>query len=152
MEQDQKELYLAAISGALALAMGDRNEDYNKGGIKLRDYWAMNGIRSPLQMVDMKLKRALSQVGTWDHSFEHRPVPKDIAQVAKMAESMIDLINYAAFVVCEAATLYKESQGFKGVDIEKQDTRILPGDGLRGFLEDAIERWHSGKTGGQRGV
>ncbi len=147
MEEDQKRIYLAAMAGALSLAMGDRNEDYNKGGVKLRDYWQMNGIRSPLQMVDMKLKRAMSQIGTWDHSSELRPFPKDPVQVAKMAESMIDLINYAAFVVCETVSLHKEF----GL-VKDPGARILPGDSLPGFLQDAVERWQTAKTGGQNGI
>lgn len=110
MEQEQKELYMNTIAAAIALVVGPRDQDYNKSGIGLRDYWMVNGIRSPLQMVDMKLKRALSQVGTWDieQMGPNCPVPTKKEQVDKLAESMLDLINYAAFVVCEASSLYQD--------------------------------------------
>jgi hypothetical protein len=109
MEQDQKEKYLVALAGAIALVIGPRDQDYNQGGFGLRDYWTVNGIRSPLQMVDIKLKRALSQVATWDREQygPDKPVPTSKAQVEKLVESMMDLINYAAFTICEAESLYE---------------------------------------------
>lgn len=109
MEREQKEKYMAAIAGAIALVIGPRDEDYNKGGIDLRDYWEVNGILGPVQMVDMKLKRAFSQLALWK-SEEGNLVPKNRQQVDKLAESMLDLINYAAFVICEAETLYEEKE------------------------------------------
>lgn len=70
----------------------------------------MNGIKSPLQMVDMKVKRARSQLATWDteQMGADCPVPTSRAQVDKLNESMMDMINYAAFVICEAESLYQE--------------------------------------------
>ena len=105
MEQDQQEKYMKALAMAVALVVGPRDQDYNKGGIGLRDYWKVNGIKSPVQMVDMKLKRAFSQLGTWTEDTNGHPLPKDWQQVDKLEESMLDLINYAAFVICEAHSL-----------------------------------------------
>lgn len=108
MENDQKEKYLKALADATALVSGPRDADYNKGGIKLRDYWKTNGIMSPIQMVDMKLKRALSQLGMWNKNEAGHLIPRSQQDVDKLNESMLDLINYAAFVICEAESLYEE--------------------------------------------
>lgn len=108
MEAEQKAIYIEALAAAIALVVGPRDEDYNKGGIGLRDYWKVNGINAPIQMVDMKLKRALSQLGTWGKDERGRLVPRDRAAVEKLSESMLDLINYAAFVICEAESLLLE--------------------------------------------
>lgn len=108
MEKEQKEKYLKAIADAVALVSGPRDADYNKGGIKLRDYWKVNGILSPVQMVDMKLKRALSQLGMWDKNEAGYLKPRNRQDIDKLNESMLDLINYAAFVICEAESLYEE--------------------------------------------
>lgn len=110
MEEEQKARYMKAMARAIALVVGPRDADYNKGGIKLRDYWAVNGIKSPIQMVDMKLKRAFSQIGTWGEDDRGHPIPKSWGQVDKLEESMLDLINYAAFVICEAHSLGNESR------------------------------------------
>lgn len=133
MELDQKVKYLGAIATSLALAMGQRNDDYNKSGIGLRDYWKMNGLRSPLQMVDMKMKRALSQIGSWQLVNGH-PSPTSAEQVAKLEESMVDLINYAAFVVCEAKSLYEDHVNVKQ-EVELQDS------GLLFHLQNAVKAW-----------
>lgn len=108
MEIEQMKKYKKTIAAAEALVSGPRDEDYNRGGVTLRDYWKVNGLLSPLQMVDMKLKRALSQISSWDMEKIGTPIPKDKVQVDKLTESMLDLINYAAFVVCEAETLWEE--------------------------------------------
>jgi len=112
MEKDQQEKYMAALAGAIGLVVGPRDADYNKGGIGLRDYWTINGIKSPLQMVDMKLKRALSQVSTWKKNADGNLVPENVEQLGKITESMLDLINYAAFTVCEAVSLYENSNSY----------------------------------------
>lgn len=108
MEKDQKLKYMEAVAGAVALVVGPRDEDYNKGGIGLRDYWETNGIMSPVQMVDMKLKRALSQLANWNKDVDGNLLPPSRAAVDKLNESMFDLINYAAFVVCEAESLFDD--------------------------------------------
>jgi hypothetical protein len=96
MEKSQRDLYLLALAKSVALVMGPRDEDYNKGGIGLRDYWKVNGILGPIQMVDMKVKRAQSIVAG------QRTVPAHKAE--KLLESMADALNYAAFVECEAVS------------------------------------------------
>jgi len=110
MEKRQKEFYLEALGTALKLAGGQRDQDYNKGGIDLRDYWEVNGIRGALQMVDMKVKRALSQVGSWSVDKQGRPEKPSKEQVAAILESMADAINYAAFTFGEAAALYEDDE------------------------------------------
>jgi hypothetical protein len=105
MNEVQKSYYTAVIAHALKLAAGPRDADYNKGGIDLRDYWETNGIKSPLQLVDMKVKRALSQVCSWPTDEKGRPCAPNPEQVEKIVESMADAINYAAFTVCEAVSL-----------------------------------------------
>lgn len=123
MDKRSKELYLEAIGKALALATGQRNEDYNKGGIDLRSYWEVNGIKSPLQMVDMKVKRALSQVGTWPTEPKGLPCPTEGKQVDAILESMADAINYAAFTFCEAASLLEEHM--KGTTVDTSHGEAL---------------------------
>jgi len=138
METDQKLKYLGAVSTALSLALGERNEDYNKSGIGLRDYWKINGIKAPLQMVDMKMKRALSQIGSWTLLNGHH-VPTDLVQVEKLEESMVDLINYAAFVVCEVKSLYEDYVPVKG-ELKMRDQRLLI------HLQKAVRDWQEGKN------
>lgn len=138
MERDQREKYVEAIAGAIALVIGPRDADYNRGGVGLRDYWAINGIKSPLQLVDMKLKRALSQLSTWQSEPNGKLYPPSRESIDKLTESMLDLINYAAFVVCEANSL----PVLEAVDI--MDDRLMPGiapSTLAQRINEAIELW-----------
>ncbi len=134
MEESQKDKYVAAITAAVGLAMGNRNEDYNKSGIGLRDYWAVNGIRSPLQMCHMKILRALSQVGTWNNN-----KPEKAPQVEKLVESMVDLINYAAFTICEAVSLAEEAH------IHENPMSMFDEDILHAQIMKGVEEWKKGK-------
>ena len=105
MEKEQRDLYLMALAKSIALVIGPRDEDYNKGGIGLRDYWAVNGISGPLQMVDMKVKRARSIIAG------ERTIPEEKAD--KLLESMADGLNYAAFTSCEAVSQAMEAASLK---------------------------------------
>lgn len=145
MEKESKEKYMKAIAAAIALVVGPRDEDYNRGGITLRDYWKTNGIKSPIQMVDMKLKRAFSQIGTWDVDLNGHSVPKNWQQVDKLEESMLDLINYAAFVICEAHSLGNELPMIKQVDRDFEmggttDSIVLALP-LAQRIEEAVKLW-----------
>lgn len=139
MEREQLDKYMEALANAMQLVLGPRDEDYNKGGIGLRDYWKVNGIRSPLQMVDMKVKRALSQVAGWDteQMGSDMPIPTSRAQVDKLNESMLDLINYAAFVICEAESLFEEH-----IQQEKK-TEFEFAIALKVRLQEAVKLWRS---------
>lgn len=148
MEQDQKTKYMRALANAIALVIGERNDDYNRGGIGLRDYWKVNGIKSPIQMVDMKLKRAFSQIGTWTEDPNGHPIPPSITSVMKLQESMLDLINYAAFVICEAESLAEENLK-AGRDMAATESFGPAPLALRQRLEEAVQLWQhdAGKSG-----
>lgn len=143
MEDNQKQKYFDALGKAIALVVGQRNEDYNNSGIGLRDYWRVNGIRAPLQMVDMKLKRALSQIGAWHE--DGFPTSRD--QVDKLTESMVDLINYAAFVVCETESLYEDHCVAYAADLEVLNKSLEFS--LPKRLREAVDMW---KQDFKRGV
>lgn len=142
MESDQKKKYLNAIATAMALVVGQRNQDYNSGGIGLRDYWKINGIWAPVQMVDMKLKRAMSQVATWTTVNRHA-LPMTSVEVEKLTESMVDLINYAAFVVCEAVSLYDDNIAKKRDD----DKIVFAHADLAEALGRVMDGWQKAKPG-----
>jgi hypothetical protein len=141
MEQEQRAKYMTAIAEAIKLVVGPRDADYNKGGIGLRDYWKVNGINSPIQMVDMKLKRAFSQIGTWKRDEKDHLQPQSYAQVAKLEESMLDLINYAAFVICEAHSLFEEQPNIHMVEECTAASPATPTLSLAQRITEAVELW-----------
>lgn len=140
MDAGQRSNYIDVIATALSLAMGDRNDDYNNGGVGLRDYWQMNGIKSPLQMVDMKMKRALSQLGSWQIQ-DGRLQPTTAKQVDKMVESMVDLINYAAFVACETMALLDDAQEADRLCRVPIEVYSAPEKGLSAHIKTAVMNW-----------
>jgi len=97
--------YAAVMAAALQLIKGRRNQDYNKGGMDVRDYWEVNGLASPVQMVDMKLKRARSAMAGMPVDGNGLSSPVAFEQVRSFADSCIDGINYLAFCVMEAMEL-----------------------------------------------
>lgn len=128
MEDEQKALYMCALARAIALVVGPRNDDYNQSGIGLRDYWTVNGILSPIQMVDMKVKRARSIV----NGMETLPMEK----FDKLTESMVDAINYCAFTICEAASQAKDTRGIKPLELFSDNEMVLAKQ-----LSNTIEMW-----------
>lgn len=137
MEQEQYVFYINTICEALQLVKGPRNEDYNSGGIGLRDYWEVNGLMAPVQMVDMKLKRIRSLIGTFPDDEKGRKCPPTIAAYAKLLESCVDLINYAAFISCEGASLYNELVEGSGDEV------VFRNAGKATQLSEAIKTWEN---------
>jgi len=118
-------LYLKTIAAGLKLVTGQRRSDY--GAIPIREYWKVNGVKAPLQMVWMKCLRAISA--------------SENNNTTSMIDSLIDCINYCAFTVAEILFMSKGKDA--EMDLFLEDTYDI-GDYEKTIL-DAIEKIESGK-------
>lgn len=89
---EQFMVYLCT-SAAMQLMTGERNDDYNDGGVEIKDYW--DNLDESFQMVKVKFLRTKSLTAK---------ISKDqkVKAMLKLADSCIDLINYASFHIANA--------------------------------------------------
>ena len=125
-------LYLKVITAALKLVTGQRRTDY--GQVPIREYWKINGIAAPLQMVWMKILRAKS---AFDGMIQGRVNGTDEHDFTRgLIDSLVDCINYAAFTIAECIMVYGsgENRLEKLYDFDDYEKTIL----------DAIEKIKTG--------
>lgn len=85
-----KKEYDEALNVSRGLFLGVKTEGYNAGGVEIRDYWKYGGVRDIAYMCHAKAKRliSLSSLGK-------------VVGDCDVADTCVDLINYAAFAYAE---------------------------------------------------
>lgn len=116
------------IAMAHAVRNGQRRRDYDSNGLGIRDYWRPYGVGSATQMVWMK---ALRMIATNPQEADGKA--KDLRKLRSFLDSVVDVINYAAFAGAEALcrmgevemeTLVEELNGTYGVTAKREDDEL----------------------------
>ena len=92
--------FLASIASSVNLVCNSRKQEYNVG-VSIREYWEINGIKAPLQMANMKIKRAKSGLSVLKLLGNDATKDDKDSTRLKVIDSLVDCISYAAFTVAE---------------------------------------------------
>ncbi len=95
-----KTYYDEVISKATELALGAKSHDYNSGDITIRDYARYSGSRHFVDMCYHKVLRLISLDGV-------------SPRCEGIEDSLVDLINYAAFAYAEYKCREDDKNGKK---------------------------------------